>query len=311
MKAAEISAALAERIDILAEHLLGRPSIKTAHEWRYGRKGSFAIVMRGDKQGSYFDHEQQKGGDALSFVQRCMGGSVRDAMDWSLSWLGKPEALTPRPAPAPVAADNDKRAMQDIAMRLAKEAVPMAGTLVEKYLRQRRAWPDCEVADLLFHPCCPMGNHGKLPVMLAIMRNIATGQPQAIHRTALLGDGSGKHPAGKMMLGPKTGAAIMLCPSEEVATGLSIAEGIENATSAIASGWWPMWVAGDAGNLAMFPVIEGVEHLNIFGDADERGTGQAAARACAERWQLSGKAATVYLPPLGKDWNDIARERAA
>lgn len=315
--ARDLAMALADRIEILAQHLLGEPNraFSTRHDWRYGNKGSFSIIVAaGDKRGSCYDHEKREGGDALWLVQRCNGGSVREAMDWAVQWLGgrieqrPPPARTRAPVARKAAADKDNT---ERALALWDQCFEIKGTLVETYLRSRRAWPSFILSDLRFHPQCPMGQ-GRVPAMVGLMRNVLTNKPQGIHRTALLLDGSGRDKSiGKKMLGPAAGAAIMLTPYEEISIGLGIAEGIENAATMAANGWAPVWSALDAGGMLLFPVMDGIEHLNIFADADDQGTGIHAARVCADRWSRENRGATIHTPPAGMDWNRIAMEAAA
>ena len=80
-----------------------------------------------------------------------------------------------------------------------------------------------------FHPDCPFGGE-RLPCMLALVRDIKTDNPVAIHRTALTKDG---HKIDRMSLGPVGGGAIKISPDFEVHSGLMIGEGIETVLSAV------------------------------------------------------------------------------
>ena len=109
------------------------------------------------------------------------------------------------------------------------------------------------------------------------------------------------------------GAAIKLWPDEEVAAGLVIGEGLETTLSAAArvehrgTLLQPAWAAVDAGNLAKFPVLAGIESLTILVDHDESGRGEAAARECARCWVAAGREAILLTPnELGTDFNDLA-----
>ncbi len=106
------------------------------------------------------------------------------------------------------------------------------------------------------------------------------------------------------MLGPVAGCAVKLIDDAEVTIGLGIAEGIENALTALCAGWSPVWAAGCKGGLAKFPVLAGIDALTVFSDPEPGGV--EAARACARRWQNAGHEGTVVIPP-GSDWNDIGR----
>jgi hypothetical protein len=229
------------------------------------------------------------GGDPLAIKAMVAAALGRSAF--------RPDNRTP-------ARDSSGRA--ELAMELWRAARPARGTIVETYLAGRGLHLPPDTSELRFLETCPFGRE-RHPAMLALMRNIVTNAPQAVHRTALKPDGSGKAVMAdggqaKRMLGPAAGAVVKLCPDEDVTLGLGIAEGIENALTAICGGWRPVWAAGSAGAVASFPVLGGVEALTIF--ADPEPTGVAAARRCAGRWQEAGREATVIRPHGNLDWNE-------
>lgn len=205
-----------------------------------------------------------------------------------------------------------------------EEAKPIAGTVAEAYLRMRLNGTPVpadviEVDALRFHPECPfrVGEQTiRLPSMVAAMRDVRTGDLRAVHRTALMPDGSDKAtmPDGsnpKKMLGLAEGTAIKLTADEDVTTGLGLAEGIETALTLIAANWRPIWATGSALGIDRFPALSGIESLTIFADADLNGVGQKAAQQCAERWQNAGREWTIIKPcQAGADWNDVTRSAA-
>ena len=112
--------------------------------------------------------------------------------------------------------------------------------------------------------------------------------------------------SAKRMLGASEGAAIKLCADHDVTLGLGLAEGIENALTAICAECRPVWAAGTAGRIERFPVLPGIEALTIF--ADPGATGGRAARTCARRWAEAGREARIILPQRhDQDWNDVGR----
>ncbi|MBR0647331.1 DUF7146 domain-containing protein, partial [Plastoroseomonas hellenica] len=196
---------------------------------------------------------------------------------------------------ADAAAPRDTEAL---ARALWRAAAPAEGSLVEAYLRGRGlALP--EDAPIRFHPACPRGKE-RLPAMLALMTDPVSGKPCGVHRTFLTQDG-GKAPGEAKMMAGRAGI-IRLVPDEEVTQGLGIAEGIETALAIMQrAAWSPVWAAASAGAIARFPVLEGVDALTVFADAD--GPGMAAARACCGRWAAAGREAWLMAPPAG-DWDD-------
>jgi putative DNA primase/helicase len=185
-------------------------------------------------------------------------------------------------------------------------AVGAVGTTVESYLTTRGCLPvslACLTDAVRFHPNCPMGTE-TAPAMVSIMRDIITGQPTGVHRTALADDGSAKRamPNGmpaKMMLGRAKGAAVML---SHFAPVMGIAEGIETALSAQKLFGMPVWACMSAQGVAGFPAIHGLDHLTIFSDHDEAGI--CGARKCAARLFKAGiKGGIKYPSSPGDDWN--------
>jgi hypothetical protein len=308
---AAVAADLAGRMPRLLGRLLDRePTGRTRDTWRYGRKGSLAVVVGGPRRGRWFDHEAGVGGDALALVAHLRGCTMREARNWALAWLG--EAPAPRQPAAPPGCASRRGAPHEaspptttgLARRIWGEAEPPAATPVERYLLGRRlALPSA--APLRFHPACPRGSE-RGPAMLALMTDPVTGEPCGVHRTFLAPDGAGQAPEGpngepsKMMAG--RAGVVRLVLDQEATTCLGVAEGIETALAVMQRcGWRPVWAATSAGAIRAFPVLPGVECLTVFADADSPGIG--AARACCRRWAAAGREAMWRAPPEG-DWDD-------
>jgi putative DNA primase/helicase len=216
-------------------------------------------------------------------------------------------AAAARPhAPTPLDDDDTKRSARAIA--IFHDAKQLARSPAERYLRDVRGippdppWPE----DLRFHPACPRGA-ARAPAMVALMRDIETNEPRAIHRTFLKPDGAAKDESdgsAKMMLGPAAGAVIKLTEDADVTYGLALAEGIETALTCRAAGWH-VWAAASAGAIAAFPVLSGIDALTVLADHDPNNAGVAAALACAERWRAAGREVQIVRPKtIGQDWND-------
>lgn len=163
--------------------------------------------------------------------------------------------------------------------------------------------------DLRFHPALPHPPSGhKGPALVALLTDAVDKTPRTLHRTWIRPDGT-KAPIDppRMLLGGhrKAGAVCRLWPDEDVTHGLAVAEGIETTLS-VAHAGGPVWACIDAGNLADFPVLPGIECLTIAADHDPAGI--AAANTCAARWAAAGRGVFVVLPPgAGRDLNDVAR----
>jgi hypothetical protein len=313
---------LADRASEVAQYLLGRPSQRSLHEWRWGRRGSFALVVAGERRGQWFDHERGEGGGLLALIQRERRCTFPEALQWALAWLGTapPLACPPRREPhqRPSLSPREPCPTAELARRLWRESVSARGTIVEAYLAARGLHlpePPDDPDVIRFHPTCPRrapDNPDRIehhPAMLALMTDAITAEPCGLHRTFLLPDGSDRlrDAKGKAMAGNV--GVIRLSRDDDVTLGLGIAEGIETALSVMQRfRWRPVWAATSAGAIARLPFLSGIEALTIFADAD--GAGIAAAQACAARWREAGRSVRILRPPAG-DFNDLARERVA
>lgn len=191
------------------------------------------------------------------------------------------------------------------ALAIWRVSLPITGTPAAVYLASRGVPYDGTA--LRWHPVCPF-DKGFAGCMVALVRNIITGEPQAIHRTAI--DQAGRKQSqlgsnGRMALGPVKGGAVRLM---DVAHGsLAIGEGIETALSVYRLYGWPVWSLLTANGIRSFPALPNVRSLLIAADHDANGTGQQAAQAAAKTAASSDIKASIVMPDkVGDDFNDIA-----
>ena len=214
-------------------------------------------------------------------------------------------AWTPPAAKAPADDTAVRQRKQDAAKRLWAGSTPAAGTIVDAYLTGR-ALPGLAASSALrFRGDCHHPGGGSLPAMVALVQDV-TGAPIAVHRTFLLGDGTGKarvEPQRATLGSPWGGAVRLVDLAEEVVIG----EGIETAASAGRKLDLPAWAAISAGNLAAGLVLPAeVRRVVIAADADP--PGERAARQAALRWQAEGRSVRIARPNKpGCDFNDILR----
>ncbi len=183
---------------------------------------------------------------------------------------------------------------------------PIAGTPAADYLRARGCALPPDDGDLRYGELRhPSGYAG--PCMVALVTGAVTREPLTLHRTWIKSDGTKADvDPPRMLLGKhrKQGGVIRLFPDECVTIGLAISEGIETAL-AVAHVFKPVWSAIDAGNLAAFPVLGGIESLTIVADHDDAGI--RAARECAARWHHAGREVRIATPPKpGTDAANLA-----
>jgi hypothetical protein len=202
-----------------------------------------------------------------------------------------------------------------MAFRLFGEAVPPAETPVERYLKKRGLTlpPEAAGEAIRWHPACPFGMGIITGCMVALVCDISTDAPLAIHRTALTRDGrkAEHHAKSRMILGPAGHGAVKLIPDAGVETVLGIGEGIESTLSlrqVTGCGALPVWALWSASQLAQFPVLAGVESLWVAVDHDA--VGIAAAEKVRARWNAAGRqVVTARARTASKDLNDIIRRR--
>jgi hypothetical protein len=155
-------------------------------------------------------------------------------------------------------------------------------------------------------PCRPGAGH---PCTHAV-----TGAPQTLHRTWIDPSRPGQKASidkPRLLFGglPKADAVVRLFPDDAVLDGLAIGEGIETCLAA-ARGFAPIWSTLDAGNLAAFPLLDGIESLTVIADHDDAGL--KAAGTCCARWHQAGREVRCWHPPkAGEDAADFIARRAA
>lgn len=215
----------------------------------------------------------------------------------------------PRPQqPRVVREDDSERQRIERARAIWDEAADPRGTVVQTYLASRglKLPDECGGHALRYHPGCPWEG-GRRPAMIAAYRDIGNSRLiVGIHRTALTPDGE---KIDRKMMGITRGAAIMLDPDESVSTGLAIAEGIESALAGRELGWRPCWALGSAGAIAKFPVLSGIECLNVLGENDE--ANRKAVQEVGTAWVRAGREVLVILPRCAGDMNDALKLRGA
>jgi hypothetical protein len=210
-------------------------------------------------------------------------------------------------------AEKERQERTRQALTLWNEAQPCRGSPIEAYLYYTRGigdWLDTfPFLDKVFryHASCPFGAE-RLPCMLALVREIKTNAPVAVHRTALT-VGPQPERIERRSLGPTVGGAIKISPDHEVQSGLLVGEGIETVLSASKLlQFKPVWSLIDKNGLAKFPVLSGIESVTIAVDNDPGGDGQRAAAECVQRLTQSGVEVITAQTNLVSDFNDFIRE---
>lgn len=208
-----------------------------------------------------------------------------------------------REAPRPRMDENVRR---DLLNRLWQASAKLeAGDPAFAYLTGRVRLPKSLPACLRFARECPAPDGVKRPAMVALVQK-PDGSAANIHRTFLGPDGKADmdNPRAMMPGELPAGSAVRLFPVH--GERLGIAEGIETAFAAAARFGVPVWSAINSTLLAKWEPPAGVKEVLIFGDADHKFGGQAAAYQLAHR--LAGRMGLevqVHIPErAGLDWAD-------
>jgi hypothetical protein len=203
------------------------------------------------------------------------------------------------------------KAMADhraLALRLWKASQPIAGSPAADYLAARGLappYPRC----LRYNPRTIVGAGDQrrfFPAMIAAVENDLG--VVAVQRTCLdLADILHKPlPKPKIALGLLGDAAIRLAPADEE---LGLAEGIEDALSAMAWFGTPTWALGGVERLGLVAIPERIKRIIVYGD---RGAAAAAVlRKARPHLTAHGRELGLRLPERHADWNDAWRVRRA
>jgi len=307
----EITAAklrLVDRYEQLAEALLGKPAQKGGNEWRYGSKGSLALIMKGPKRGSWFDHSSGTGGGPLELIQRERGGDFRSAAEWAArDFLRLDGLVTPPPVRQPRREDKsapDRAAtVAAIVAQLRPSVVTMA-TPAAAYLA-RRGITAKPPESIRYRPdAWEQGG-----ALVAIATN-ATGEIQAVQQVYLTLDG--KKAAGlsvpKRTNGSMNGAAVQL-PGDP-RRPIVLAEGPETALSVWQATGMEVWACLGVAQMAKAPLPEG-RAVILARDTDAPGSqADETLFRTADGLVESGRAVWIAAPrpypDLKKtDFNDV------
>nr|WP_315458060.1 toprim domain-containing protein [uncultured Sphingorhabdus sp.] len=193
------------------------------------------------------------------------------------------------------------------ALRLWQHAVPLAGTVGERYLANRSI--PLRSSELRFLDRTPLGRKPDvrfLPALIAAVRmdiGIVAIQRTFIERaTASKADFF----KPKRALGQLGAGAVRL--SEPVEGRLGLAEGSESALSAQILFGIPCWATLGNERFGIVVIPESITELHLFVDADKGG--ELALKRGIEAYARPGRTIIPHKPDRpDNDWNDELRER--
>lgn len=344
-EAADLSAQLAARMDLLAAELLPAGK-RNGGDWRCGSLAgeagsSLSVRLVGARAGVWFDFHTGEAGDALDLVAAVLyRGDKRAAMMWARRWLGLPETgpLPPRQSrPAPARAADEARleaevlAKQRSARRMFFTAQPeLRGTPAAFYLAARGidlAELGRQPRSLRFIPALEHRESGRAwPAMVAAMVD-SNGLHISTHQTFLAMDAAGRWTKApvkppKKMLGSSKGGAIRLwrgasgkpLAQAHVGETVAIAEGIETALSIVlAAPHLRVLCAGSLSNMAAVNLPTAIRSVLLCADNDgDNAASMGLLQRAVDRLAGEGRAVRIARPPAGiKDFNDLLQAAGA
>lgn len=240
-------------------------------------------------------------GDVIDFVVELRGMPFAEAVRWLLS---EPVPIGPRrigPIAQQVTDDAQRRARS--ALMTWVSLAPIRHTPAERYLESRKirhgiAADDLRYADRAY---CSVTREER-PALVAALRD-AVGDVTALQfvfldevgRPLRTRDGN----KIKRTYGSMGDGAVRLYPPQPT---MGITGAVEDALSAEALYRLPVWATCGEGRLHRVAIPELVNHLVIFGDADD--AGRALAEKARAAHASPGRTVTVLYPDHGKDYNE-------
>ncbi len=207
--------------------------------------------------------------------------------------------------PVAMPAAKPSRDMGPLALRLWKASPPLAGTLAEDYL-VARGLPGPYSKALRFNGATILGSGPSKRIMPAMIAAFENDEGVVAVQRTFLDPMNVLHkpiPKPKVSLGLLGTSAIRLAPATDE---LGLAEGTEDAMSAMAWFGTPTWALGGVERLAFVAIPEKVRRVIAYRDR-----GSAAERLFQKSYDhlaANGREVIDRPPPDGfDDWNDAWR----
>jgi hypothetical protein len=318
LAASDLADRLAQDAEAVCRHYLSAGR-RAGNYWLVGdvanSKGrSLYVHLTGPRAGRWTDAATGQFGDLLDLVRETCGlVDFRDVAEEARHFLS-----LPRPAPmwSSRAYGDDDRPLDmpaaERAQRLFRMTQPLAGTLADKYMRERGILRASAHAALRFHPSCyyrdlVTGRTTSYPALIAAVTD-AAGAITGVHRTWLDPDsvGKAKVDSPRRALGSLLGNAVRFrFPVNASVPVVAAGEGLETMLSlSHVMPDMPMVAALTANHLAAFNFPPGCQRLYIAADADA--AGRHGIEGLSRRAQECGVLPLVLSPELG-DFNEDLR----
>ena len=311
--------------------------------------GSFQVHLVGPRRGQWYRHSQNFGGGVISLLAYLLKGctgeptksDLADAFREARVFLGMDSGEIDHEAAQSAQKEREERRRLQEAERAEDEAkreqdalaiwgdaLPIAGTLAEAYLRRRipllpETLPDClRFHRRLWHDL----DRVHCPAMVCRVDG-EDGGPVGVWRIYLDENGNKASVSdAKLGRGPCGGGAVRLFQPTADGT-IAICEGVETGLAIHLLTGLPVWPCLSAGGMVSFKPPFEITRVLIFPDGDPwkfqdkhgrwlEPTGMRAAREAQERLTGEGVACLIQPPPADgrdflDDWADMAAEMEA
>jgi hypothetical protein len=316
VNAAELAHRLAREAEAVCRHYLSNGR-RVGNYWQVGDvrntigRSMFVRLNDGDAgkrpAGKWTDAATGEHGDLLDVIRESCGlVDFHDVTEEARRFLSLPRSepeLDNRSGRSPVPTGSPESARRLFAM-----SRPIAGTIVETYLRRRGISDLHGTGSLRFHPRCYYRPEADAPTetwpaMIAAVTDLK-GHITGAHRTWLDPSGRDKAPVDtpRRAMGHLLGHAVRFDPASDV---MAAGEGIETMLSlrCVIRGM-AMVAALSAAHLGalLFPAT--LRRLYIVRDDDRAGDG--AMKGLIDRTRIAGIEAVVLSPQCG-DFNEDLR----
>jgi hypothetical protein len=258
------------------------------------------------------------GGGVVDLVMHVRGCNFRQAIEHITGETTAPASTTVATAPK-AKPEPDEEAQRNLkrAALIVAEMVAIKGTPADRYLRDVRKIDTDAIDDVIasthvlgWHPAVVFREKGhaldgqRLGAIVGVMTDASTARATgAISRTFV---SEGRKIGKAKTLGAPAGI-VRLTPDEDVLGGIHLAEGLETALAGMSIGLRPMWATGSTALMSKFPLLSGIESLNLIVDHDPNGAGEKAAREAEERWASAGREVRLLRSDAPGDLNDVIR----